>query len=285
MRDVEGILEKEFSHGDWIVEKPTAGMAKEAYVATRGEVKVFIKFDADTPALERLAELRITPPLLRRGRHDGHPYTIQTYVEGVHPDWRWFTDHLSHLATLMRRYHTDAELARIICPGVHQSYEQHVERTVARLERELTQARTRLSKMGEMEESLRRLRRKAEQLEPIDLVPVHLDPSDKNFLVAGHRIYLLDWDDIRLSDPLRDAGLLLWWYVPTARWRDFFHAYGCPLDAHMLARLYWWGAASCLGIAFWFDRTGDVATVDDFIGDFNAALDGKDNPRAPFGRM
>lgn len=35
MRDVEGILEKEFSHGDWIVDKPTAGMAKEAYVATR----------------------------------------------------------------------------------------------------------------------------------------------------------------------------------------------------------------------------------------------------------
>jgi len=284
LQDIGWILQEEFHHGGWVIGKPMAGMAKETYVATHGEAKVFIKFDAAPPALQRLAEMEIAPPLLRCGQHGDRPYIIQEYVKGTHPDWRWFVAHLPQLATLMGRYHTDVELARILSPGTYQPYERHIEHTLDRLGRGLAEARTGPLKTREVEESFHQLEREAERLQPVTLVPVHLDPSDKNFLITEHRIYMLDWDDIKLSDPIRDAGLLLWWYVPTARWHDFFHVYGHPLDEHALARLYWWSAASCLSISFWFDRTGDAAAVGHFLGDFESALNGKGNPRAPFGR-
>jgi hypothetical protein len=38
------------------------------------------------------------------------------------------------------------------------------------------------------------------------------------------RLYLVDWDEVDLSDPWRDAGIQLWWHVPVARWTEFVAA-------------------------------------------------------------
>ncbi len=40
---------------------------------------------------------------------------------------------------------------------------------------------------------------------------------------------MVDWDDIRLSDPMQDIGLLLWWYVAREYWPAFFQNYGLPI--------------------------------------------------------
>jgi thiamine kinase-like enzyme len=114
------------------------------------------------------------------------------------------------------------------------------------------------------------------------MVPAHNDPNNKNFLLAGDRIYIIDWDDIVLSDPLRDTGLLLWWYVPGRKWREFFTTYEQPLNESTLQRIYWWGARASLRVALWYDRKRDEQAVGAFVTDFLAVLNRRQNPHAPF---
>ena len=52
------------------------------------------------------------------------------------------------------------------------------------------------------------------------LVATHGDPNPQNLLVSRFGITLIDWDGAALSDPLRDVGPLLWWFIPPTRWPE-----------------------------------------------------------------
>lgn len=58
-------------------------------------------------------------------------------------------------------------------------------------------------------------------LQPAPLVPTHPDPSPVNLLVTENSLILIDWDDVSLSDPLRDIGVMLWWYLPRSACKRF----------------------------------------------------------------
>lgn len=112
------------------------------------------------------------------------------------------------------------------------------------------------------------------------MVPVHPDPNTKNLLLVDTRLMMVDWDNLQLSDPMRDAGQLLWWYVSPKQWPIFFQAYGLELDENLVNRIYWWAARTSFAIALWhieheFDCTS-------FLQDFLAALNKMNNPRAVF---
>ena len=91
---------------------------------------------------------------------------------------------------------------------------------------------------------------------------------------------MVDWDDMQLSDPMRDVGLLLWWYVAPHQWNEFFEAYGLELDNKLIERIYWWAARTSFAVALWhvehqYDCRG-------FLADFLAAVNMKSNPHAVF---
>jgi aminoglycoside phosphotransferase (APT) family kinase protein len=45
------------------------------------------------------------------------------------------------------------------------------------------------------------------------------DPDAENLMRQGDAaLYLIDWDEARVSDPARDIGQVLWWYVRPERW-------------------------------------------------------------------
>jgi aminoglycoside phosphotransferase (APT) family kinase protein len=92
----------------------------------------------------------------------------------------------------------------------------------------------------------------------VPLVPVHTDPSPANVLVTPDRTYLEDWNGFRLSDPLRDIGLLLWWFVSPERWVAALRRFWLPDAASLAAidRVYWWSAVTSLRVALWIDRQG-----------------------------
>jgi hypothetical protein len=278
--DAQRILETAFQTSGWIVQTPAVGN-HAAFIAARGEERVFLKFGVNAPVLRRLADLRLTPAVLSSGEANGRTYAIQRYVDGVHPEPVWFAAHLPVLARSIRRYHTDEALSGLLRPTEPPSYHDHITTSLASLHIGLAAAKTTPLRESTVREGFARLTQQAHNLQPTPLVPVHPDPNNTNILLTGDGFSLLDWDEITLSDPVRDMGLLLWWYVPHAIWPELFTAYGMRMHADIQRKIYWWSAFTSLGVAIWLDtHTENARAVDAFLLDFNAAVHGQSNPHA-----
>ena len=125
-----------------------------------------------------------------------------------------------------------------------------------------------------------KLKARSTCLDAVPLVPVHPDPNTKNILLTSDSLLMVDWDDMQLSDPMRDAGLLLWWYVAHHQWHEFFEAYGLTMNNGLIERIYWWAARTSFAIALWHVEHGYDCRA--FLLDFLAATNMESNPHAVF---
>jgi len=276
MNSVETILAQHFARQHWRIRVPPAGVQKEAYIAQSEHHNLFIKFDVAAWALPRLAAIGVAPPLLFRGMHAGRPYIIQTLVEGTHPDRGWFAQNVVVLAHFIKRYHTDKQLTELLSPLRMQGYEEHIQHEVATLAHALTTASLDTFATRHTRSTFDRFTEQSKRLRPVPLVPVHVDPSPVNMLVTQQGLTMVDWDDVLLSDPLRDIGLMLWWYLPRNIWHTFFDAYETPGDHH---RLFWWVAKRSLELALWLDQRHARDQAQAFLEDFFRAVQHRDNPQ------
>ena len=124
-------------------------------------------------------------------------------------------------------------------------------------------------------------RHRSSEVAPAELVLTHGDPNTSNLILGGHdRLYLVDWDDACLSDPMRDIGPLLWWYVRPDRWNVALAAteLGHPDDVR--SGVHRWAAIRSFEVAEWLRSRGSSKEADQFAGDGDAAQSGLDNPRA-----
>jgi Ser/Thr protein kinase RdoA (MazF antagonist) len=251
-------------------------MQKEAYVVQSDRHKLFLKFDTDTPAWPRLAAIGATPPLLAMGTAGGRSYIIQTFVDGKHPDRDWFASHLALLARFMRSYHDDEPLQEIVTPARAEPYAAHVRREVVGLERALADETSGIFVSADFRYLFQRFKAQAERLQTVPLLPVHPDPSPANILVTETGLTMIDWDDVLLSDPLRDVGLVLWWYLAPRLWPAFCDQAGTALDRD---RIFWWVARRSLEVALWFAARGAPAPARAFCDDFCRAVQQQPNPQ------
>lgn len=277
MNIVEAVLAQHFTAQGWHITTPPAGVQKESYIAESERHKLFVKFDVATPAWQRLAAIGVTPPLLFTGTHAGRPYIVQAYVEGTYPDRAWFAQHIPALAHFIKRYHTDEQLIALLSTPGTQPYKEHIQHEVVTLERALMNASHAMFAMPHTHAAVEQFKQQSKQLQPVPYVPVHADPSPVNMLVTAHGLTMVDWDDVLLSDPLRDVGLIVWWYLPRNLWPSFFGAYGTPMDQQ---RLFWWVAKRSLELALWLDQRGAHEQALDFLADFARAVWHQDNPQA-----
>lgn len=276
---VRDILANHFPQRDWALRKTSEGMSSKGYVATSEGTELFVKLEEHGQAAQRAAELGIAPRVLAAGIHGGTPYIVQEYLHGTHPDRAWFSRHLPQLADLILRYHNDPTLAALFGKGEAPSYVEYIDTELEDLEAQLSGLPESPYK-AEISPMLAELKAQARYLEPAELVPTHADPNNNNFLLVGERIYLLDWDRASLSDPFRDVGPLLWWYVPEEKWPEFFAAFSPDVGEQGARKVYWWAAWQSGMVALWFARLGYPEFAQPFVVDFAAALHGQANPHA-----
>lgn len=279
MNDVEEILKKNFGNTDWLITKPQYGLSKESYIAKQKNRKLFIKFDVNAPALTRLSNIQVTPPIVAQEKFHGRDYVIQEFLEGIHPDRTWFKDHIPQLVDFLRTYHSDRPLSRLLSGNSKFNFQKHTSELIKQLNRQIKEVGyTQLQSLA-FRKALVKFKNQKGNLTPVTPEPIHADPNYKNFLISKDKIYLIDWDDILLSDPLRDIGLILWWYLPKNKWMEFFNLINIVADESIFNRLYWWVAARSLAISLWFLREkGDTLEASHYLEDFLAAVDKKDNP-------
>ncbi len=276
--DVRTILQKHFHTADWLISTPKDGQQKTCFVAQRGSARVFIKLDVPVPALHRLGEIGVAPRVLASGTLDGASYVVQEYTTGNYPDWRWFADHLSTLAAFIKRYHTDQPLVLLLVENASTNYVEYLALDLATLEKQFTSQHSEELHVPTIASAFERLKAWSKQLQSVPLVPVHPDPNTKNILLSNNSMLMVDWDDIQLSDPMRDAGLLLWWYVAPHQWHEFFEAYGLEVNDGVIERIYWWAARTSFAIALWHVENQYDSRA--FLMDFLAAVNLESNPHA-----
>jgi aminoglycoside phosphotransferase (APT) family kinase protein len=280
MEKISSILKTHFHHNNWTINKPKDGQQKECYIAQNGDIKVFLKFDVPVAPLRRLGEIEVAPRVLASGVLDNRMYVIQEYIAGTYPDWQWFAHNLPLLATFIKRYHDDKELTTLLAEGTNTDYRSQIAAEIGNLEAQFQALHVDELLTPTIIEAFEMLKVQAQKLQPVKLVPVHVDPNTKNILLTGDTLRMVDWDEITLSDPMRDAGQLLWWYVARRQWNEFFTMYGLQLNEALIERIYWWSARTSFAIALWHIEHSYDCTP--FLKDFVAAIHGESNPHAVF---
>jgi hypothetical protein len=272
----EAVLARHFPDQHWRITTPTAGVQKEAYIAQSGSQKLFVKFDVEPRPLHRLSALGVAPALLYSGTHAGRSYVIQQFADGTHPDRGWFGKHVELLARTIKRYQDDPQLTAILAHHPDRSPADQLRHEVSTLGTALRFARFPIFKTERTQHLFSLFAAQSTQLQRAALVPTHPDPSPVNMLVTENSLLMIDWDDVSLSDPLRDAGVMLWWYLSRGAWQSFFLIYGAPLDQD---RVFWWSARRSLQLALWLDARKDYARAEAFLADFGRAVRHEDNPQ------
>lgn len=277
LSDVRNVLHRHFNTADWLITPPEDGQQKACFVAQHGTERVFIKFDVSVAALQRLGEIGVAPRVIASGMLDGNSYVVQEYITGSYPDWHWFAYHLPTLAAFIKRYHDDQPLTSLLAANGPTSYVEHVACDLAALENQFTSLHAEELHAPGIISAFEKLKARSKRLQAVPLVPVHPDPNNKNILLTNNALLMVDWDNIQLSDPVRDVGLLLWWYVAQQQWHVFLDAYGLMMDDHLVERIYWWAARTSFAIVLWHVEHGYDCQA--FLLDFLAALNGEGNPR------
>lgn len=279
-QEIGAILEEHLHERDWRVSKPRDGWQKESFIAQRGERRVFVKFDVEPKPLKRLGELRVAPALLHGGLYKDRRFVIQQYVAGDYPSREWLQGQLDLVGAFVARYHHDEQLGNLLTPDLKSvGYESSIASEMTDLQRRVAEDGSSLPTTSPFRKIFEKFTAQASDLQGECLVPTHGDPNTKNFLVSGEDLFMIDWDELALADPMRDVGPFLWWYVPRAKWREFFESYGEPLDEKARDRICWWAARQSLHVALWSSHNvGKAGEVKQFLDDFAAAVARRENP-------
>jgi aminoglycoside phosphotransferase (APT) family kinase protein len=277
---VTTILHRHFPPADWIIFRPRDGQQKARFIAQYGEHRVFVMLDVPAAALRRLGEIGVAPCLLADGVIGNMTYVVQEYIAGSYPDRRWFASNLPLLARFVRRYHNDRPLSELLSVDGAITYEEHIAADLVELEERYRSLYAADLHTVEIEQAFQRLKDWSKHLQSAILLPIHPDPNTKNMLLRGETgaLVMVDWDEVQLSDPVRDVGLLLWWYVSRRQWSEFFDAFGVGMDEAIVDRIFWWAARTSFTVALWQVEHGHDCRA--FLQDFLAALHKKNNPRA-----
>lgn len=281
MDGIQSVVRAAGFAGDWEITEAAEGASGRTYIARQQGRALFIKLDDPSLGRERLAQLGVTPPLLHHGVARDIPYTVYPAIAAEHPAPAWFGDHLGEVIDLVTTYQRDRQLAKVLGADSARALPFHPGHEMERIGTAFRQASDPIFGSERIARAIERLASQAAQVNILPLVPAHTDPNNTNFLVTADAVRLIDWEGLTLSDPLRDIGLILWWYVPEAHWPEAIARLELTEGVEeSVARVYWWAAATSLRVALWIDRHGsNVNRIRSFLDDFIEAEQRRPNPR------
>jgi hypothetical protein len=218
-----------------------AGSAGRSWITSDGRRKLFVKTGVSAALLRLVADLGVAPLVVASRDVESGSVVAQEFVDGVSPDERWVDEHIERVVRFMRRYQTHSDLTALTELSTHDSSE----------------------------------------VAPAELALTHGDPNTSNLILARDgRLYLIDWDDACLSDPMRDIGPLLWWYVRPDRWPLALAAADLDQREDVGSSVYRWASIRSFEVAEWLTSRGNPVEGAKFALDGDAAQSGLHNPRA-----
>lgn len=223
------------------------GLTGEAYVAEKQNKRLFLKRNS-SPFLAVLSAEGLVPKLIWTKRmENGDVVTAQEWIEGR----ALFREEMQEtvVANLIYKIHHSSELLYML----------------RRMGQEFIPANVRLhslkayAKSQQMDEeynivkqTLRELTDKLPILNEEKQVVCHGDLNHNNLIKSiDNEIYLIDWDNTRIADPLSDIAIILENYVPMSNWSDWLKQYGYTLNRALFDKIFWYIKADVIYYILW----------------------------------
>ncbi|MDX1258206.1 phosphotransferase family protein [Exiguobacterium sp. K1] len=229
---------------------PAGGITGEAYIASTGQSKLFLKRNS-SPFLAILSADGIVPKLLWTKRiYSGDVISAQQFIEGqeLEPEMM----ERPEVARLLGKIHDSKELLFML---------QQLDQRPIEPDELLRQCRlyfqpAELAQPELIEQAIDYLSERLTYVRTDEQVVCHSDLNHNNWLVGtdGH-LYLNDWDDAIIADRAYDLGMMLYSYVDEECWPEWFAHYGHPLTKDLKQRMYWYVVAQAVLSIYWYEDT------------------------------
>lgn len=222
---------------------PLSGNTGQAYMGVSHDEKVFFKRNT-SPFIAALAAEGITPKL---------KWTQRTYSGDILTAQEWEDGHI-----LSKEEMISEPVIRLI-HSIH-----HNEPLLALLKRIQAHEYTPLDLIDLYYQDLpvslqnhhffNQVVFQMQQMIDSDLLEVpfvicHGDLNHNNFLMtAQNHLYLVDWDNVKIADPLFDICFLLCRYYPPSRWNEWFQIYDFKKSDSFTKRVKWYSMLACLNL-------------------------------------
>lgn len=260
MSALKDILGKE-----WEV-TPAGGATGEAFVATFGNEKIFIKRNS-SPFLAVLSAEGIVPKLLWTKRlENGDVITAQKWLDGR--ELKAYEMQTEAVAGLLSKIHSSKALLSMLKRMGKESIGplnilEEISESMAGLPFHIKAI---------LQAPFQYLRNELQYLDEVEFGVCHGDLNHNNWLMAENEdLYLIDWDGAVIADPAFDLGMLLTWYVPEENWQSWLSLYGIDLNDSLIRRMNWYVIAQTIQSLIWHykkENNKEISVLQNFIGRF-----------------
>jgi len=231
---------------------PAGGLTGDAYFAVKGDYRLFLKRNS-SPFLAVLSAEGIVPKLVWTKRmENGDVITAQEWLDGR--ELRPKEMRHPRVASLLRKIHQSSELLHMlmrlgkkpISPNERlQDIKQRLEQLSTKNHPEVKRAEIYLSTLLPENKEVRR-------------VVCHCDLNHNNVLLSKTgQLYLIDWENAMIADPIIDYGTILNSYIPSNEWGQWLENYGETLNDQLITRMYWYLLVDSLSFLAWHDERNE----------------------------
>lgn len=213
---------------------PIGGDTGQAYMGIREEEKVFLKRNS-SPFLAALSVEGITPRLIWTKRvGNGDVLTAQEWLDGrvLQANEMQSTD----ISNLMRRIHQSDHLLSMLRKVKGEVYDP--ETFLAEYKQNLNEE---LSTNTFLNSIVDYLEKTMIYMKESKYSVCHGDLNRKNFLLdENERLYLVDWEMVKIADPFSDITMLLIQYFEPSEWDAWLNQYGITKTPQVYMCLEWY---------------------------------------------
>ena len=283
-QEIRTFLQNHFSHNDWNFSLPH-GSGKESYFVQGNGQRYFVKVGLHTKRYLMMAEIGLTPPVIHYGQlKDGETVIVQSFIEGREPSRKDYRERMNAVAEVIHKLHNSPQLKEVLETVSSNFYKDAGLSALDRLQQKWERYKAQVpSAAGFVEESLRQLEKQVNQFTGEGLAASHGDICNANWIFASDgKIYLIDFDMMKMDDPAFDMGALLWWYYPSELRESFLEKAGYQYDDAFKFRIQVRMAMHCLDILLPRENSYDQfkpESFDEALEDFKAVLNGQENPQ------
>ena len=282
--EVRTFLQDHFSQDDWNFSLPH-GNGKESYFVQGNGQQYFVKIDVQTERYLAMAEIGLTPPVIFHGQlEDGETVIVQSFIEGREPSRKDYHERMNDVAEVIYKLHNSPQLKEVLEVVSSDFYKDAGLLALDRIHQKWERYKAQVpSATGFVDASLGQLERQVYQFTGEGLVASHGDICNANWIFASDgKIYIFDFDMMKMDDSALDMGALLWWYYPPELRGSFLEMAGHRYDDAFKLRMQVRMAMHCLDILLPRENSFDQFKPESFneaLEDFKAVLNGQENPQ------
>ncbi|WP_461180794.1 phosphotransferase [Virgibacillus kimchii] len=247
---------------EWNI-SPAGGLTGDAYLATKNNKRLFLKRNS-SPFLAVLSAEEIVPKLIWTKRmENGDVITAQEWVEGR--ELKQSEMKGKQVAELIRKIHDSQELLYMLMRLGKSPLTADVQFKMVKKRLDTLKLLQAYREVRTALHYLEELLQVTEQQKP---VVCHGDLNHNNLLMTKeNNLYLVDWDNARIADPVIDYGMVLKWYIPKEEWNDWLKNYGVTNDTNFYERMYWYLILDTLHYISWHSERNEPDKVTERLKD------------------